>query len=143
MLREDLDGNKLDGYMDPKKRNVRAIRLRGERSDGILIPIRTLEKFTGVDFNIGDKIDIVDGIVIAEKYVPKSNKKPKNMSQSDRISKKERLAQKYPYFEEHIDTSQLAYNLQDFEEGDIVTMTLKLHGTSQRTMKTLVEKSER
>lgn len=140
LLREDLDGNKLDGYMDPKKRNVRAIRLRGERSDGILIPIKVLESFTGESFQKGDRIDMVGGVVIAEKYVPKSIKKANTISQKDAMSKKEMMAKKYPFFKQHTDTSQLAYNLQDFEVGDVITMTLKIHGTSQRTMKTLVEK---
>lgn len=34
---------------------------------------------------------------------------------------------------EHADTEQLAYNLSAFRAGDLVEITLKMHGTSQRT----------
>ena len=36
-------------------------------------------------------------------------------------------------FEEHVDTQQLAYNLDRFAPGDLIEITLKLHGTSGRT----------
>jgi hypothetical protein len=36
-------------------------------------------------------------------------------------------------FKEHADTEQLAYNLGAFKVGDEIEITLKMHGTSQRT----------
>ena len=33
----------------------------------------------------------------------------------------------------HADTEQLAYNLGAFKVGDEIEITLKMHGTSQRT----------
>ena len=36
-------------------------------------------------------------------------------------------------FAEHADTEQLAYNLGAFKPGDEIEITLKMHGTSQRT----------
>lgn len=139
LLREDLDGNKLDGYMDPKKCNIKAIRLRGERSDGILIPIRVLEEFTGVTFKPGEKLDVVNGTLICEKYVPKIKVNPNTGLTKDQTTRKAKLAKRYPFFEQHKDTNQLAYNLGDFKPEDYLTVTLKLHGTSQRTMKAQVE----
>jgi hypothetical protein len=38
-----------------------------------------------------------------------------------------------PLFAEHADTEQLAYNLGAFRPGDQIEITLKMHGTSQRT----------
>ena len=38
-----------------------------------------------------------------------------------------------PLFVEHADTEQLAYNLSVFRPGDEIEITLKMHGTSQRT----------
>lgn len=139
LLREDLEGNKLKGYMDPVRCNVKAIRLRGERSDGILIPIKVLEEFTGKRFSPGEKIGIVGGKLICEKYVPKSNLKKSTNSTKGLQTKKAKLKARYPFFEQHIDTSQLAYSLGDFDRDDFLTVTLKLHGTSQRTMKARVE----
>lgn len=39
----------------------------------------------------------------------------------------------------HTDTEQLAYNLDKFRPGDELNMTLKMHGTSQRSMNTFAE----
>jgi hypothetical protein len=38
-----------------------------------------------------------------------------------------------PLFSEHADTEQLAYNLSAFKPNDEIEITLKMHGTSQRT----------
>lgn len=46
---------------------------------------------------------------------------------------------KYPEFAMHKDTEQLAYNLDKFKPGDIINMSLKMHGTSQRSMNTYAE----
>ena len=56
--------------------------------------------------------------------------------------KKAEKKNEFPFFEQHIDTAQLAYNLGQFKEGDLVTLTLKLHGTSQRTAHTIKKGKE-
>ena len=43
LCRKKADGSPDTGYMDPDKRNVTAIRLRGERSDGLYMPLSSLE----------------------------------------------------------------------------------------------------
>lgn len=63
------------GYLDPEKRNIRPIKLRGERSDGIFMSISCLE-YTGVnldDINIGDTITVVNGHEICKKYIPRGH----------------------------------------------------------------------
>lgn len=40
----------------------------------------------------------------------------------------------YEFFAQHIDTEQLAYNERAFKPGDTCYITLKMHGTSARTM---------
>lgn len=132
LLRELPDGTKDTGYMDPKKRNVTAIRLRGERSDGIYMNISCL-KFTGVDistFKEGDMITSVNGIEICKKYIPQRNNRSKNSQPKAATKSKKILA---PLFKEHADTQQLAYNMNAFKPGDQIEITLKMHGTSQRT----------
>ena len=127
--------NVSGGYMDPVKRNVRAIKLRGEKSDGLFLPIECLA-YTGVDLatlNAGDQITVVNGKEICQKYIPKVN--PVKTSNSKNPDKKVVKAkyQTTPTFFEHKDTEQLAYNLDAFKPGDEVEITLKMHGTSQRT----------
>ena len=129
--KKDDAGNNIGGYLDPNKRNVTAIRLRGEKSDGIFVDLHSLA-YTGIDLNtlsIGDRINIVNGHEICCKYIPRSN--ARTYSGGNRTRKKKIAVA--PLFAEHADTEQLAYNLAAFKPGDEIEITLKMHGTSQRT----------
>ena len=129
-----LDGTADSGYMDGDKRNVTAIKLRGERSDGIYVPLSSLETFGDISkLKVGDTIDTFNGHLICEKYIPKSNKRAVSRSGNGKPGKKKPQAPIAPLFTEHADTSQLAYNLNAFKPGDEIEITLKMHGTSQRT----------
>lgn len=130
--RKDENGNAAGGYLEPGKRNIRAMKLRGEISDGLYLPITCLAEFTKVsDLNIGDTIDVVNGHEICCKYVPRVNNewRAKSKKAVDKIVS----ADTFPTFFKHVDTAQLAYNLNDFKNGDIIQLTLKMHGTSGRT----------
>ena len=128
--------NVSGGYMDPAKRNVKAIKLRGEKSDGLFLPLECLA-YTGVDvsqFQPGDQITVVNGKNICQKYIPKEQ--PRTRSAANVNPNKQAVKVKYqttPTFFEHKDTEQLAYNLHMFKPGDEIEITLKMHGTSQRT----------
>lgn len=131
--KKDDAGNNIGGYMDPDKRNVTAIKLRGEKSDGLYLPISCFE-FTGVDTNtltLGTQITIVNGVDICQKYIPNRQNKRGQVTEGNRTRKKK--APTAPLFAEHADTEQLAYNLGAFKPGDEIEITLKMHGTSQRT----------
>ena len=137
---KDENGKNTGGYLDPEKRNIRAIKLRGEKSDGLVLPIESLKKFTDITkLNVGDKITTLGGEVICEKYIPvrknRTSGSSENSKSNSKKSKKESKIQ-YPYFEEHIDTAQLAYSKAAFKEGDLCTITLKCHGSSQRMANT-------
>ena len=136
---KDENGNNIGGYMDPEKRNVTAIRLRGEKSEGLVLPIETLSKYTDVSkLKDGDQITVLDGHEICQKYIPrgKRNNHPVETG-SKKKKKKSKESVSYPFFEEHKDTDQLAYNMSAFRPGDTIYITRKLHGTSARTMKTV------
>lgn len=125
--------NVSGGYMDPAKRNVKAIKLRGEKSDGLFLPLECLA-YTGVDISTlkaGDQLTVVNGKEICTKYIPKvKNPNPKSAPKKKEVKVK---YQATPTFFEHKDTEQLAYNLDAFKPGDEIEITLKMHGTSQRT----------
>ena len=131
--KKDDAGNNIGGYMDPDKRNVTAIKLRGEKSDGLYLPISCFE-FTGVDINtltLGTQITVVNGIPICQKYIPNRQNKRGQVTEGNKTRKKK--VPTAPLFAEHADTEQLAYNLGAFKPGDEIEITLKMHGTSQRT----------
>ena len=132
LRKKDDAGNNIGGYMDPDKRNVTAIRLRGEKSDGLFLPIKSLESFGDIsELREGDRIDNFNGHEICCKYVPRKNVRHGHVSDGNRTRKKHIPVS--PLFSEHADTEQLAYNLGAFKPGDEIEITLKMHGTSQRT----------
>ena len=132
LRKKDDAGNSIGGYMDPNKRNVTAIRLRGEKSDGLFLPLTCLESFGDVStLKEGDVINTFNGHEICCKYIPRRNHRQGRVSDGNRSRKKK--VDVAPLFAEHADTEQLAYNLGAFKPGDEIEISLKCHGTSQRT----------
>lgn len=135
--KKDENGVNVGGYLDPEKRNITAIKLRGEKSDGLFMPISCLDYCFDVAvaedvLNVGDTIDVVNGHLICEKYIPKKANRTSAGSAGTRAHRRAKRSIA-PTFFEHADTEQLAYNLAAFKPGDLVEITLKMHGTSQRT----------
>lgn len=132
LLRKKPDGTPDTGYMDPKKRNVTAVRLRGEKSDGLFLPLKCIV-YTGInldELNIGDTVTTLNGHEICKKYIPIR----KHHSADNKVNKtRKKKVPIAPLFVEHADTEQLAYNMGAFKNGDLVEITLKMHGTSGRT----------
>lgn len=136
MRRKDENGNPAGGYLDPEKRNIKAVKLRGEKSDGLFMPLSSLV-YTGVNINtlkVGDTITVVNGHDICQKYIPKSNHAP---SIGGNHKKTRSAGEKMPYFVEHIDTPQLRFCMSTFKPGDVISLTEKVHGTSSRNANTL------
>lgn len=117
--RKDENGNQAGGYLDPEKRNIKALKLRGEKSDGLYMPITCLADFCKIsDLKIGDTIDTVNGELICQKYIPKMTRTPGAPGSKAAKRAKANIA---PTFYEHVDTAQLAYNLNAFKPGDYCT----------------------
>ena len=129
---DEFGKNISGGYLDASKRNIRAIKLRGEQSDGLFLPIECLA-YTGVDLKSltpGTPITVVNEHDICKKYIPyKKNGKPSRVPAGQKLKKKNST----PTFFEHKDTEQLVYHLNEFKPGDYIEITRKLHGTSGRT----------
>lgn len=136
---KDENGNNIGGYLDPDKRNITALKLRGEQSDGLVLPIEVLSKY--VDINTltdGEQITTLNGYEICRKYIPRMSRRQNKQytgaikTRMNRKEENEKIT--YPFFVQHIDTAQLAYNEKAFKPGDTCYITLKMHGTSARTM---------
>lgn len=129
--RKDENGNQCGGYLDPDKRNIKALKLRGEKSDGLFMPLTSLADFCKIsDLKVGDRIDVLNGEEICKKYIPRQSDYSKSCRGSNLKKAKLNIA---PTFYEHVETEQLAYNLNQFHAGDYIQLTLKMHGTSGRT----------
>lgn len=129
--KKDENGNNIGGYLDPDKRNIRAMKLRGEKSEGLFMPLESMAYTGETKFEVGQKIDVVNGHEICHKYIPRHNPQRSSGREGNRTRK--HSAPIAPLFAEHVDTEQLAYNLEAFHPGDEIEITLKMHGTSGRT----------
>lgn len=75
LRRKDENGKPAGGYLDPEKRNIKALKLRGEKSDGLFMPLSSLSGFTDIaKLREGDVITILNGVTICEKYIPHRKK---------------------------------------------------------------------
>lgn len=129
---KDENGNDYGGYLDATKRNIKALKLRGEFSEGLLMPITSLSSFGDIEqLKQGDTVETFNGIEIACKYIPNINHPKQNNSNKGQKCKKKI---KYNFvFPEHIDTPQLKYYKNNFSDGDILAITEKLDGSSGRS----------
>lgn len=133
LRKKDENGKEIGGYLDPDKRYLRPLKLRGEISDGLLLPLESLSKFTDIStLQEGDTISTLNGKEICCKYIPKRNPQRQRNSTDKKNQKKGKIEDDI-IFPVHIDTEQLKYNLMKFRAGDHVTITEKLEGTSHRS----------
>lgn len=121
----------IKGFFN-KHGRVRAIRLRGEPSQGYAIPVKVLENWLfggsiGLEDNVGKEFDSWDDIIICRKYVPKiperrvNNNAPKHKRVSRLVENQFRL---------HNDTENLRKNIDKISLQDYIGIHYKKHGTS-------------
>ena len=143
LSQEFCNANKLlrkahGGYIDDSKRNVRALKLRGEISDGLWLKLSSLSSFGDVStLKVGQHISEFNGTQIACKYVPVQKEERIRTNTPKQKGSNSSIKVKYPLFVEHIDTLQYDYNKHRLQVGDMVEITLKMHGTSNRTCHSL------
>jgi len=126
--RYDEDGKKIGGgFFNPKNARVKAQTFRGEKSFGYWTSLESLT-FAGDVSKLreGDQFDTFNDIKICEKYIVpvKSNTQGKKQH-SNRIRGTKMIPR-------HYDTEQYKYKKDRIEVGDLITITLKMHGTSGR-----------
>ena len=99
---KDENGNNVGGYLDPDKRNITALKLRGEKSDGLVLPIEVLSKYVDVKtLSDDDQISMLDGHEICRKYIPHSNRRRcenNSTGNKNRNRKEEKEKVSYPFF---------------------------------------------
>lgn len=117
------------GGMFDDNRRVRAQKFRGEISDGFWIPLHNFGfiQVTGLDVE-GFEFDEWKGIPICNKYVNPQTLKIARENQG----KKTRTAKTSVMFKEHFDTGHFGKHLHEFDLGQHIIITEKLHGTSGR-----------
>ena len=117
------------GYLE-KNRRIRAIKMRGHKSNCLLMPLDSLA-YTGVmphELNEGDTFDTLNGHEVCRKYqVPvKQQHGPKTKVERAFRRVDEKL------FPEHLETDNYWRNKHLLNLANEVVVTQKLHGTSWR-----------
>ena len=130
----------VKGYFS-KTGRVRATNLRGEKSEGYMVPVSDISNWLKDKYDllfyfteemIDQEFDTVCGIKLCEKYINyeqinklKKENKDKNKSKLKRFN---RLIEDQFHF--HIDTPQLKKCIENINWGDTIEISKKLHGTS-------------
>jgi len=126
------------GFFEAHAR-IKAIKLRGEKSMGYIIPVATLEAFTkqkGLSEFVGKEFDTVNGVLILQKYIVPS--KQQNNVKQGKTPKISRLIEGQVRL--HVDTENLRKNIVKINPEDEISVTYKTHGTSWWAGNLLVKK---
>jgi len=130
------------GFFD-KNGRVKAIKLRGEKSMGYIVPIQTVFDWVGagltnVDKHINKEFDVINGKSICKKYIVKV-KDGGARNKQGKAPKVSRLIDGQVHL--HVDTENLRKNVHKLCPDDIISVTYKTHGTSWWVSNVLVKKS--
>lgn len=120
---------------------VRALKLRGEKSEGYIASVSSIESWLnskGINFkftqdHINTDFDQIGDILLCEKYINRQTLIDAQKAQArDRQTKKAvRVSKIIPnQFRFHNDTEQLKRNIHRISPEDVITISYKLHGTS-------------
>jgi len=132
-VKEMNNNSDQKGYIN-KRGRVRAIKLRGENSAGLLLPLDSIETWLGekvINPILNEDFDMINGQQFSQKYIPprveytphdKTNKRNNKLKRFDRLVENQ--------FNFHIDTEQLAKHLHEFQLEDLIQISSKWHGTS-------------
>lgn len=129
---ENYDKEKR-GFISFKQKRVRAIKLRGIISDGMLMPLSSLlpflEKGSIDSLKVGDEFTHINGNLLCEKYVvPVRNSGGANTKKGRQPVKISRLVENQFYL--HNDTDNLRKNIHKINPNSIIGIHYKKHGTS-------------
>lgn len=127
----------LCGFFTPQNR-VKMLKLKGTYSFGFLFGTEALAnwypKVRAYDFSshIGEDFDTVDGVLFVKAYTPPLKRPSGSTGNSGRtFDKRERFNRMIDgNFQLHYDSQQLQRSMARISPTDIVTVSVKIHGTS-------------
>lgn len=135
----DENGKKIGGgFFERGKARVRAQKFKGCKSNGFAFPLSYLN-YTGYDLSklkVGDRFSELNDVKIAQKYFT-----PATLRAQANKNKQGKKQPKTLSFPEHVDSSKFQYDMMEIKKGDLITTTVKMHGTSNRLGKTFIQKA--
>lgn len=126
------------GYIEDNRR-VKAIKLGGQYSTALVMPITSLNYLNINDLKEGDKFNNIDGNEICRKYEIIIKDKKERGNNIRGINKKfKRVDSKF--FPEHLDTENYLRNQDKIKDNEYIYVSQKLHGSSGRFGNILINK---
>ena len=133
------------GYLE-KNRRVRPMKLRGNVSKALLLPLEKVAAYVAQSTTLGkerlaaweielllsegESFDTIDGVELSRKFVVPVKQANLSPAQAKLAKAFKRVDEKI--FPQHIETEQYLRNEGHVVDSDIVIVTQKLHGTSVR-----------
>ena len=127
---KEFNENKEKAGFIEDNRRVKAIKLRGNRSDALFMPLSSLA-YTKVDLSelkVGDVFEELNGFEICKKYEVRRKSVPTHEKNKHKVFT--RVDEKM--FPRHYDTAQYYRVLDTFKPYTEIIVTQKLHGTLLR-----------
>ena len=117
------------GFFEDSGR-VRAVKLRGQKSMGYLVPFLSFNEFFSLNIAWGDymgqEFDTINKVLMLKKYfIPVKELNGQRLGRKPRIS---RLVEGQVHL--HVDTESLLKNIDRINPEDYISITYKIHGTS-------------
>ena len=132
------DDTTQSGYIDTNRR-VRAMKLRGNISNGLVMPISSIWFASTAELSEGDVFDTIDGYAICRKYVVPV-KATSAQNRADSKIKKAFKRVDNTFLPEHFETGQWLREEGHVQAHEELIITQKLHGTSVRLANTVVKR---
>lgn len=115
------------GFFENKGR-VKAMKLRGEKSMGYIVPVHKVYEWANATFkeeHIGQEFDTINDIKLVEKYIIKVFVPREKQGREPQVT---RLIKGQVHL--HVDTDNLRKNMHMISPTDTISITYKTHGTS-------------
>ena len=122
--------NTKKGYFDENGR-IRCQRFRGHKSEGLFMPLESLQSFGVLELELNSCFDEINGFEICKKYVVKTNRtlgQPGSRKSKTKIKYESKLIENQ--FRFHDDTAMLYRNLHKITPESLIHISYKMHGTS-------------
>lgn len=120
------------GYFEDNGR-IRCIKFRGHNSEGLFMPLKSLDFITEKYPEINTEFNSINGVEICKKYIIRINRPPCTQgTKKDRNKNIKKYKSKLVdnQFKFHLDTSLLYKNLHEITPDSLISITYKIHGTS-------------
>jgi hypothetical protein len=141
----NADPESAGGFFEDNGR-VKAVKLRGQKSEGYVVPISSLsvitDKWEDLNNHIGEEFDTIDTVLLVKKYIPRGTKTQGEQKEGKPGDKRRKFESRLVdnQFRLHYDTAQLGKNLHRLQPDDLISITWKLHGTSFVSSKILCKR---